>query len=233
MKNKIAVLSLAMASSVFALDEYLPIAPKAIEIDVGVSHVAPEVGDAFQKVPLAVKYGLAEGLTLELATDFSLQDPGGGLGQPELAVKYALPVEGLAVLGNVVLPFATGDRGDMYKGLGIAPGLVYGRNYDRISVAALAFYQINLKDSDDFEADDKLRVFLKPGYIVDEKLTAYVGVNFESQGDANATTLMPGATYTVSPSVALEANVPFVVAESNWGKYWGINAALYYTIPGM
>lgn len=230
--KKVALISLALASSVFALDEYLPIAPKAIEVDVGVSHVSPDGGDAYQKIPLAVKYGLMEGLTLELATDFSMQDPGGGLAQPELAAKYTV-ADGIAVLVNVALPFATGDRADGYKGLGIAPGVVYGKNYGQISAVALAYYQLNMKDSDDIEAENKLRVYLKPGYIVNEKLTGYVGLNYEMQDDVNSTTLLPGVTYTVSPSIALEANLPFVVAESNAGKYWGINAALYYTIPGM
>jgi hypothetical protein len=232
--KKVAAISLALASSVFALDEYLPIAPKAIEVDVGVSHASPDGGDAFQKIPLAVKYGVAQGLTVELATDYSLQDNAAGLGQPALAVKYSIAqVEGLAVFGNLVLPFATGDRADAYKGLGIAPGVVYGRNYGKISAVALAGYQINLKDGDDLESDNALRVFLKPGYIVNDKLTGYVGLDYNMAGDVNSTTLLPGVTYTVSPAIALEANLPFVVAESNAGKYWGINAALYYTIPGM
>jgi len=232
--KKVAAISLALASSVFALDEYLPIAPKAIEVDVGVSHNAPDGPDAYQTIPLAVKYGLAQGLTLELATDFSMQDPGGGLGQPALAVKYSIAaVEGLAVFGNVVLPFATGDRADGYKGLGVAPGLVYGKNYGSISAVALVGYQLNMKDADDLESDNALRVFLKPGYIVNDKLTGYVGIDYNMAGDVSSTRLVPGVTYTVSPSIALEANVPYVVASDPTADFWGINAALYYTIPGM
>lgn len=233
MNNKIAALSLALASSVFALDEYLPIAPKALEIDVGVSHVAPEVGDAYQAIPLAVKYGVTDKLTLELATDFSLQDPGGGLGQPAIAAKYLVTGD-IAVLANVVLPFASGDRSNGYKGLGIAPGVIYGKTYDNnFTAAALAYYQINLKDGDDIEVDDILNVYLKPGYLVNDKLMAYVGLNYTMQGDANQTKLLPGITYALSPALALEANVPFVVAESNAGKYWGINVALYFTLGGQ
>ncbi len=232
MKSRIAFLSLALAGSVFALDEYLPITKGAVEIDVGVSHNAPDGGDAYQSVPLAVKYGVMDKLTLELATDFSLQDPGGGLGQPAIAAKYAVTSD-IAVLANVVLPFATGDRGESfaYKGLGIAPGVIYGKVYDNnFTAAALAYYQINLKDGDDIEVDDVLNVYLKPGYLVNDKLMAYVGLNYTMQGDANQTKLLPGITYVLSSALALEANVPFVVAESNTGKYWGINAALYYTL---
>src|SRR5690606_24197097 len=127
---------LALAGSVFALDEYLPITKGAVEIDVGVSHNAPDGGDAYQSVPLAVKYGVMDKLTLELATDFSMQDPGGGLGQPALAAKYTV-ADGIAVLVNVALPFATGDRADGYKGLGIAPGVIYGKNHGNFSAVGL------------------------------------------------------------------------------------------------
>jgi hypothetical protein len=227
--KKIALISLALASSVFALDEYLPIAPKALEIDVGVSHVKPDGVDASQAIPLAVKYGVMPKLTLELATDYSLADGGSGLGQPQLAAKYTV-ADGAAVLVNVVLPFATGDRGDAYKGLGIAPGVVYGKNYGQISAVALATYQLNMKDSDDLEADDVFHLYLKPGYIVNDKLTGYVGLDYMMQGDVNATKLVPGVTYMQSSALSFEANVPFVVAESGAGKSWGVNLSVYYTL---
>ena len=231
MKNKVALLSLALASSVFALDEYLPIAPSSLEVDVGVSHVAPDVGDASQAIPVAVKYGLTKELTLELATDYSLADPGGGLGQPQIAAKYTV-ADGIAVFANVVLPFATGDRGDAtaYKGLGIAPGAVYGKTFGQISAVGLASYQLNMKDGDDNEADNALRVYLKPGYIVNDKLTGYVGIDYNMAGDVNSTKLVPGVTYMQSSTLSFEANLPYVVAESGAGKSWGINVSVYYTM---
>jgi hypothetical protein len=229
MKNKVAVLSLALASSVFALDEYLPIAPNALEIDVGVSHNAPDGPDAYQTIPLAVKYGVMEGLTLELATDFSMQDPGGGLGQPALAAKYTV-ADGIAVLANVVLPFATGDREAGYKGLGIGPGVIYGKNHGKISAVGMAYYQLNMKDADDIEADNALRVFLKPGYIVNDKLVGYVGLDYNMAGDVSSTKLVPGVTYVLSSALALEANLPYVVVSDPEANFWGLNVALYYTL---
>jgi hypothetical protein len=229
--KKVALFSLALASSVFALDEYLPIAPNALEVDVGVSHNAPDGPDAYQSIPLAVKYGVMPGLTLELATDYSMQDPGSGLGQPQLAAKYSISaVEGLAVFANVVLPFATGDRADAYKGLGIAPGAVYGKNYGKISAAGLVGYQLNMKDADDIEADNELRVFLKPGYLVNDKLTGYVGIDYKTAGDVNSTKLVPGVTYMHSSTLSFEANLPYVVSESGAGKGWALNASVYYTL---
>ena len=227
--KKVALLSLALASSVFALDEYLPIAPSALEVDVGVSHNAPDGPDAYQTIPLAVKYGVTKELTLELATDFSMQDPGGGLGQPGLAAKYTV-ADGIAVFANLVLPFATGDRGDAYAGLGIAPGAVYGKNYGKISAVGLLSYQLNMDDGDLPAPDNALRVFLKPGYIVSDKLTGYVGLDYNMAGDVSSTKLVPGVTYMQSSTLSFEANLPYVVASDPTADFWGINVAVYYTL---
>lgn len=232
--KKVAAISLALASSVFALDEYLPIAPKAIEVDVGVTHNAPDGGDASQAIPLAVKYGIMEGLTLELATDYSAAENNSGVGQPQVALKYAIGDMGLAPFLNVLLPVATGDRSSNgWAGTAFAPGVVYGKNYGQISAVALASYQINMDDGDFKAPDNALTLFLKPGYIVNDKLVGYVGLNHLAQGDISSTKLVPGVTYTLSPTVAFEANLPYVVAESNSGKGWTLNAYVYYTIPGM
>jgi hypothetical protein len=224
--KKVALLSLALASSVFALDEYLPVGPKTLEVDVGVSYVTPEVGDASAALPLQVKYGVMPGLDLELYTDLGVSGST-GLTPPQVAAKYAIGATGLAGFVNVVLPFAAGDFTD--AGLGIAPGVVYGKNYGKIQAVGLAAYQINLDEG----ADDALRIFLKPGYMVNDKLAGYVGLDYNKAGDVNSTKLVPGVTYTQSATLSYEANLPIVVAESGAGKSWGIWASVYYTIPGM
>ncbi|HEX2613009.1 MAG TPA: hypothetical protein VHO02_05415, partial [Fibrobacteria bacterium] len=72
---------------------------------------------------------------------------------------------------------------------------------------------------------------LKPGYIVNDKLTGYVGLDHMMIGDASQTKLVPGVTYMQSSALAFEANVPFVVAESGGaGKAWGVNVSVYYTL---
>src|SRR5690606_2623281 len=110
---------------------------------------------------------------------------------PQLAAKYTVS-DGIAVLANVVLPFATGDRANGYKGLGIAPGVIYGKNHGKISAVGLATYQLNMKDGDDIERDNQIRVYLKPGYIVNDKLTGYVGIDYNATGSNNNTALVPG-----------------------------------------
>ena len=231
MKNKIALLCLGLASASFALDEYLPVAPSKLEVDVGVSRAAPEVGNVTTSVPLQFKYGIMEGLDAELGLAYNKRSDASGVGQPALAAKYTVSAEnGIAVFANLVLPFATGDYADAYKGLGIAPGVVYGKNYGAFQAVGLASYQINMKDGDDIEADNALRVFLKPGYMVNDKLAGYVGIDYNSAGDVSTTALVPGVTYTLSGEWAFEAALPYIVSESNSTKGWTVWASVYYTL---
>lgn len=240
MKSRIAFLSLALAGSVFALDEYMPINKNAIEIDVGVSHVKPDGGDAFQGIPLAVKYGITSDLTLELASGYSLQDNASGLWQPDLALKYKVPNLDLAVFVNVTLPFATGDQDVPGLNLGLAPGVLYNLTTGPVSTILGAYYQLNF-EADDIKDGNVLGLLAKPAYGINEQLAAYLRVDYLMYGetefggnglgdDGYELLLAPGVTYTLSDKLSFEANVPFTVAEDNVGKYWGINAALYYTL---
>ncbi len=206
----------------------MPMVKGKTEIDVGVNFASPEVGDAATKVPLQVKYGLMKNLDLELGAQYSTVDKASGLEQPAIAAKYAIGDNGIGVLVNLVLPFASGDLSNGYKGMGIAPGVVYGKNYDKIQAVALATFQINMEDKG-FTPDNILTVYLKPGYMVNDKLAGYLGVNYMSQGSANATTVQPGLTYTISDMLAVEANIPYVVSTTGT-KYWGVWASLYVTL---
>ncbi len=243
MKSKIAVLSLALAGSVFALDEYMPISKGALEIDVGVSHLnptKPEGIDAFQGIPLAFKYGITSDLTVELASFYSLQENFSGLTQPGLALKYKLPNLDLAAFVNVVLPFATGDQDVPGLNLGIAPGVLYNHTFGPVSAIFGAYYQLNF-ESDDIKWGNELSLLAKPAFGINEQLAAYVGVNYIMYGeteifgtglgdDGYELSLAPGVTYTLSDKLAFEANVPFTVAENTGFRAWGINALVYYTL---
>lgn len=241
MKIKVALLSLGLASTGFALDEYMPIDAGTLEIDAGVSHVAPDEGDAFQDIPLAVKYGIMPGLTVELASTYSLEEDRSGLTQPELALKYQVPDTDFGAFVNVVLPFATGDRDVDGLNLGIAPGVLMDMDInEQINLIAMAYYQINL-EADDVKDGNVLSVLLKPAYRVNNELAAYVSAiyHMHAENELSGTglgndgydlVLAPGATYTLSDALSFEANVPFTIAEDNEEKYWGINALVYYTL---
>ena len=117
---------------------------------------------------------------------------------------------------------------------------MYGKNFDKIQAVAKASYQINMED-DDVTAGNVLDIYLKPGYMIDDKLAAYVGLDFKMTGepdpsgptsvDGNTITLLPGATYVVSPAISLEANVPIVLSNDVGPTSWGILASVYYTLP--
>jgi hypothetical protein len=239
MKSKVAMMCLAFASASFAVDEYLPVAPGKTEIDVGVAYVTPEVSDASLGVPLQVKYGVAPNLDIEVAATYSLSGGVTGLTAPEVAAKYAIGASGLAAYVNVGLPFAVGDYADGYLGITVQPGVVYNKNYDKIVGVARAYYQINMED-DGFTPGNVLGVLVKPGYMIDDKLAPYVGVDFKMVGEGeagpftidggNTFTLLPGLNYTISDKLALEANVPLVLSNDVGETSWGIWASLYITL---
>lgn len=239
--KRIALLSLALAGGAFALDEYMPLAPGVLELDAGISHVSPDGGSASQSIPLQVKYGIVSGLDVELGLSYSLADNASGLDQPALALKYQLPDMDLAAYVNVVLPFATGDLDAPGLNTGITPGVLYQLNSGAISTILGASYQLNL-EADDVKEGDVLTVMAKPSYAVSGELGAYVFATYHMHmegevggnglgNDGYDVVLAPGVTYTLSPAVAFEANVPFTVVEDNVGKSWGVWASVYYTLP--
>jgi hypothetical protein len=227
---------LGLVTAGFCVDEYLPIAPQTLEVDVGVNPVIGENTTVTGLPVLQLKYGILPGLDVEAAVNYYTGDAS-GLGQPELAVKYAIGSTGLAPYLNLVLPVASGDKDVPGAGLGIQPGVVFGKNFDKVQAVAKAFYQINMED-DGFTNGNVLGIYLKPGYMIDDKLAAYVGLDFKMTGesdpatfDGNTIALLPGATYTLSPALAFEANVPIVLSNDVGETSWGIWASVYWTIP--
>lgn len=260
MKNRIALLSLALVGGAFAYDEYMPVAPGALEIDVAYAPTFVTgfydddgekqdiIGDPMGNgVGVQLKYGVMPGLDLELAWVYlALNEDAGdasGFLQPEIAVKYAVGTTGIGVLGNVILPLVTGDfdTDPSDVALGIEPGVIYGKNYGSLQAIAKASYVLYLENGDEYKPGNELNVFLKPGYMVDDKLAGYLGIDYtmysESEGagtglddDGYLLTLLPGLTYTLDGSLAFELNVPFTLAGQNAGAGWGVNALLYYTL---
>ena len=270
MKIQAALLSLGMVSAAFCVDEYQPIEKSKTEIDVGVTYIAQTgtydhdskkvdlpsgVSPALTGIPLQVKYGIMTGLDVELAWTYAMfnKDAGdmAGFQQPDLAVKYAFEGTGFAAYLDVVLPFVTGDFDVTPSGadLGIAPGIVYGKNFGQIQAVGLVSYQYNLENGDKVKNGDLLTVYLKPGYSVSDALAAYVGVKYQMEGEAafdgtsvtdtdgNLLTLLPGVTFTQNKMLSYEVNVPITVMGKNAPNAflnppsWGVWASVYVTLP--
>jgi len=251
MKTKIAIMSLALVSMGFCLDEYMPIAPKTLELDGG---YAPSFGTGgwagstsysatgspmTNNIPLQVKYAIMAGLDAELGWTFSSanNDAGGASGfmQPDLAVKYAIPNSNYGVFLDVALPFATGDYNVSGIPTGISIGGVTGQTFGKIQAVGKASYQYNLK-AGGVKSQDVLDVYLKPGYSVSDALGAYLGLDYNMKTDGDATTspyvfsILPGVTYTQSKMLAYEVNVPFNVLGQDATSSWGVWASVYVTL---
>jgi hypothetical protein len=243
MKNKIAVLSLALASSVFALDEYMPLNKGVLELDAGINPVFPDAGGMIIGVPLQVKYGIMDGLDAELGWGYASanDDAGGGsgFGQPGLALKYKIPDLDLAAYVNLTLPFATGDNDVPGLNLGITPGVLYQIVSGPISAILGASYQVNL-EADDVKDGNILTLLAKPSYAVTEFVGAYLGLTYamaaedEAAGtglgnDGSTIILWPGFTAALTKELAYEVNVPVTLVDGSMSS-WGVWASVYYTI---
>jgi hypothetical protein len=119
--------------------------------------------------------------------------------------------------------------------------VVFGKNYGKIQAVAKASYQINLENGDDYKNGNILNVYLKPGYMVNDKLAGYLGLDYTSiseteiagtgLGDEGSLiTVVPGVTYTHSSQLSFEANVPITVSGEMAPAYWGIGLFAYYTL---
>ena len=155
MKKVLALVGFALIGSSYALDEYLPVEAKKLEVDVayGLMNQTGMYDDDGKKqdladgsstmlhtIPLQLKYGIMPGLDVEVLWAFGIlgvkQDAIPtispevdtsltGFGQPEIGFKYAMMDIGAGAYVNYVLPFATGDFSDPAPAMALSFGLVY------------------------------------------------------------------------------------------------------------
>ncbi|GEM_PF-3032674 len=138
MKKVLAIVGLALVGSTFALDEYLPVEAKKLEVDLaygltstngmydssGKKNDLPDgASHSINAIPLQLKYGIMPGLDVEVLWAFKMdnaevkfpapvgtvKNDNSGFGQPDIAVKYAMMNLGLGAYVDYTLPFATGD----------------------------------------------------------------------------------------------------------------------------
>lgn len=195
----ITVLGLAAASQAF--DEYLPLAPKTLEVDGMFTYSAidgwDDDGDSFMEgspasmtPSLQIKYGIIPGLDVELGLSYLIanEDWGdvSGIDRPNLAVKYAHPELGVGGFLAVDLPFGSEDIVGTDAATTFKLGALYGKTFGQVMFNGLLSYKTTLEVNDAKPADE-LEVFLKPQYNLNEKLGVYLGVDWlMSVGDEKA-----------------------------------------------
>ena len=264
MKKLVAATCLCMAGAGYCVDEYLPIEKGKVELDGGYSFQKPSgsynddgdkddlpsgVSPFSNMVPLQVKYGIMPGLDVEAAWTGTMnnKDYGdlAGFGQPDVAVKYAVPAVGAGAYVDFILPVATGNLDQPEPAMGIQLGAVYGNRFGDFRATGTASYRINMENEDKYKAGNVLSIYLKPEAMWTEYIGTYLGLRYDMAGegevdagpikitipDGNLITVAPGLNAVLLPWLAYEVNVPITVMGKNAVAAWGAWASVYVTLP--
>lgn len=192
---RIGMAALGLAASAYALDEYLPLAPRVMEIDVGVerSTVLGSFDKDWEKqdneskenpfsLPLQGKFGLSEGLEGSMAIHYIANDKWGhaGFDRPVLALKYAHPQYHVGGYLAIMPPIGFEEVMNSGNYASMVFGGLYGKEWAMCKLLANGAYTFNTENEDEAK-NDQLHVFVKPEYPLPiaalAKAKQYLGVN--------------------------------------------------------
>ena len=260
MKRSAILAVLAVAGGAFAFDQYLPVGKGKLESDLMVQRTAQsggydadgksqsltsEEGSPATTTPsLQFKYGIIDGLDVELLAAYELRNKDNGdvsgLSRPELALKYVHPEMGVGGFLNVALPMGSEKIVGEKPATTFFVGAIYGKTFGQIVVNAFADYQFNTESEK--MKQDAIQVYAQGQYNVNTQIGPYLGVDyakaFEMQMDGTSVpksdgyllTLKPGLNFAVNEMIAIEANVPVTVMGKSKESSWALYAGVYYTI---
>ena len=187
--------ALCTASALFALDEYMPVAARVMQINVGVDRTS--IGGNYQdswesdkaenpnnpvSLPMQGKFGLLDNLEASMAISYLIQDSTGhtGLDRPVLALKYGDPVTGGGGFLAISLPVGFEDIMNAGNYATMSFGAMYDKNFPLINLYSNASYSFNTEDNEKNKIDN-LRFFAKPEYPLPlkgvTKRNQYLGLN--------------------------------------------------------
>lgn len=174
----LATLSLALVPAARALDEYMPVPVRVMQINAGFERSSitgqfqhswesdeRPVADNPTAIPVQGKFGVLENLEGSMSARYLINDSTGntGLDRPVLALKYADPRVGLGGFLAISLPVGFEDVMNAGNYATMTFGTLYGRTFPHFGLLANASYSFNTEDSDDNKLDN-LRLFAKPEY---------------------------------------------------------------------
>jgi len=190
-----------LSSRAWALDEYLPLAPRVMEIDLGFERSAVNgyFDESWERVenvadknpsamPIQGKFGLIDGLEGSMAVNFITLDVDGktGFDRPILGLKYADTCLHLGGFLGIALPIGFEDvmNGGNYASMIF--GAMYGLDLPYYRLLANISYTFNTEDEAENKMD-QLHFFAKPEYPLPIKaltarkqyLGAYLGLNYD------------------------------------------------------
>jgi hypothetical protein len=175
-----ALSSLCLVSSLFALDEYMPVPFRVMQIDVGFERtsITGNYNQSYESddqantnnpssIPVQGKFGVLDNLEGSMAIDYVAQDSLGhaGLNRPVLALKYADPIKGAGGYLAVALPVGFDEIMNAGNYATMTFGALYGRKFPFVNLLANASYSFNTED-DQKSKMDNLRLFVKPEYSI-------------------------------------------------------------------
>lgn len=174
----LATSSLALAPTLHALDEYMPVPARVMQISAGFdrSSISGYYEHSWENnerpdpdnpvaIPIQGKFGVLENLEGSMAARYLIQDSLGnaGLDRPVLALKYADPRTGGGGFLAVALPVGFEDIMNAGNYATMTFGAMYGKTFPRLGILANASYSYNTEDNLKNKIDN-IRLFVKPDY---------------------------------------------------------------------
>lgn len=189
MRGSITPLCLALAPAAVALDEYMPVPARVMQINAGIERGSMtgyfedtwennEIPDEDNPVSIPVqgKFGVLDNLEGSMAARYLIHDTAGntGLDRPVLALKYANPASGGGGFLAISLPVGFEDIMNAGNYATMTFGAMYGKQFPKFGLLANASYSFNTEDNQKNKIDN-LRFFAKPempinaAYLVNRK----------------------------------------------------------------
>ena len=211
MKKVLALVGFALIGHSFALDEYLPVEAKKLEVDLGYTFVGTTGGydmDGKKQdlpsgtsasgngIPLQLKYGIMSGLDVEVMWAFAMSsfksdlpkidNSSSGFGQPDIALKYAMMDIGAGVYVDYMLPFATGDYAKPDSPpMALSFGAVYTKLFmPQFNLTGQLNYRLNFENKNKFQAGNVFTLYAKPEFRFNQFGGAYLGVKYAMTSDS-------------------------------------------------
>jgi hypothetical protein len=193
--------ALCTASALFALDEYMPVPVRVMQINMGVERAS--IAGTYQSswesnnianennptaIPMQGKFGLLDQLEGSMAIRYLIQDSQGhtGLDRPVLGLKYADAVSGGGGFLAVSLPVGFEDIMNAGNYATMTFGGMYDKDFSMIRLFSNVSYSFNTEDNNKTKIDN-LHFFAKPEFPLRAPwLTQhhqYVGLNLSGTYD--------------------------------------------------
>ncbi len=193
--------ALSMASALYALDEYMPVAARVMQINMGLDRTSiagqynsswesggSEVPDNPTALPMQGKFGLLDKLEASMAISYLFVDRTGhtGLDRPVLALKYGDQVTGGGGFLAIALPVGFEDIMNSGNYATMTFGGMYDKDFPQVKLFSNLSYSFNTEDADKNKIDN-LHFFAKPEYPLQIKSLSthnqYLGLNLAMSYD--------------------------------------------------